>query len=194
VRSHERFRVVSEDEFFQGVGLDWTGAAARAPRAGRRRRMTSLAMLIGAVGATAGVSAASLSSRAAHSLRQGTIAAPPRAQPSAGARRARDLVASVASRVAFRRDGRGKGRRSWRRRASAVRATVAVRATGAVHATGAVRPPRLRPMRSGAQVVIGAVGPAVAEHVVVRRELDATTSAGAASRPRTRESEFGFER
>ena len=107
VRSHERFRVVSEDEFFQGVGLDWTGAAVRAPRAGRRRRMTSVAMLIGALGATAGVSAASLSSRAAHSLRQGTIAAPPRAQPSARAPRARALGVSIATPQAWLQQPRG---------------------------------------------------------------------------------------
>jgi hypothetical protein len=206
VRSQERFRVVAEDEFFQGVGLDWTGATVRAPHGGRRRRMTGVAVLLGAVGATAGVSATSLSSRAAHTLRPGAIAALPRVQPSAGPARARDLAAGIAARVARRRDRLGNGRQ-WRRRAAAVRArgavdapgavraTGSVRAKGTVRATGAVRRPRLRTMRSSARKVVDAVRPVAAEPAVVaRRELNATTSGGAAARSRTRESEFGFER
>jgi hypothetical protein len=206
VRSHERFRVVAEDEFFQGVGLDWTGATVPVQHGGRRRRMTGVAVLLGAVGATAGVSATSLSSRTARTLRPGAIAALPRVQPSAGAARARDLVAGIASRVARRRDRLGIGRH-WPRRAAVVRARGAVdapgtvRATGvipakgAVRAAGAARRPRLRTMRSSARMVVDAIRPVAAEPAVVaRRELNATTSGGAAARSRTRESEFGFER
>jgi hypothetical protein len=190
VSSQERFRVVAEDEFFEGVGLGWTGAAARTSHRGRRRRTASVAMLLGAVGATAGVSAASLSSRAAHSPRPGTFPALPPAQQSAGAPRARDLAASVASRVARRRDGLGTKRRSRGRRATAVHATDAVRATGPA------RHPRQRPMRSSARAVVDAVRPVAAEPVVARRghETTTTTAGGGTSRSHTRESEFGFER
>jgi hypothetical protein len=156
--------------------------------------MTGVAVLLGAVGATAGVSATSLSSRTARTLRPGAIAALPRVQPSAGAARARDLVARIASRVARRRDRLGIGRH-WPRRAAVVRARGAVDAPGAVRAVGAARRPRLRTMRSSARMVVDAIRPVAAEPAVVaRRELNATTSGGAAARSRTRESEFGFER
>jgi hypothetical protein len=50
--SQERFRVVSEHEFFEAGGLAWTEPQRRSPKAGRRaRRLAGLATLLGAIGA-----------------------------------------------------------------------------------------------------------------------------------------------
>jgi hypothetical protein len=77
--SSEPYRVVSEDEFFGGSALEWTGAAPREERS--IRRALSATLLAGAIGGMGGIFIVNL--RGSHTPRSrraptGTLADAPR--------------------------------------------------------------------------------------------------------------------
>lgn len=180
--SPERFRVVTENEFFEGACLAWSGMPARAPHESRwTRRVAGAALLAGAVSAVGGAVAVSMSPPARHSRGRDAARAAAQSRQPMSPVVARSLLASVEVRArtlrAARRElGRaGSGGRPEGRR------------------TGFVSPRRreVQVARRTALPSTGGVQRAVSARNIARPALAATSGA---TQSHTRQPEFGFER
>ncbi len=178
--SRERFRVVAENEFFQGTDLDWLGTSARPPREGRWARRVAGAAIVATVSALGGAVVVSMSPAARQSRGRDAVRGATHSGLPANPVVAQRLPASIerrapALRAARREHGRVgvKGRPERRLgRLRSARAQVADTA------------------RRKNRAATDGVQPLAASRHVVRPAFGATYIA---PRPSTRRAEFGFE-
>ena len=178
----ERFRVVSEDEFWQGASMDWSAASARPPHEDRwRRRVAGAALVAGAVGAVGAVTAVSLSLPTRHSRRPDAVGAATQPRRHASPVIAHSLLASVELREHAHHAAR---------RARGSDGSKGHPGTGQ-HAFVSGRLREVRRARRSAQPATSDLQRVAPAREAARPVLAAASSARA---PHARQAEFGFER
>ncbi len=195
--STERFRIVSEDEFFEGDALAWTGESPQEPHR-QARRAVSAGLLVAALAGVGAVIAVDVRREAVPASRQ--LAAVRRTAPGTPSQRASALVRRRIGAVPpmhsdrairLHRPGRAQSRA---RRLGNVRTRFVRLQTSRARPTATAR--GTRPTASGPAALSG-VSLRSANGARRARGVDATRQASAASDglpARAQEAEFGFER